>query len=80
MKTKTPQFRLTSRSRNFRFDLNRGKGHLLSYIKNRIRWHLFPRLHHVSKFPSHVDIELSSLCNLSCPMCYTTTDKFKTKV
>ena len=49
MKTKTPQFRLTSRSRNFRFDLNRGKGHLLSYIKNRIRWHLFPRLHHVSK-------------------------------
>lgn len=80
MKTKTPQFRLTSRSRNFRFELNRGKGHLLSYVKNRIRWHLFPRLHHVSKFPSHVDIELSSLCNLSCPMCYTTTDKFKTKV
>lgn len=80
MKTKTPQFRLTSRSKNFKFELNRGRGHLLSYIKNRIRWHLFPRLHHVSKFPSHVDIELSSLCNLSCPMCYTITDKFKSKV
>lgn len=80
MKTKTPQFRLTSRSKNLNFDLKRGRGHLLSYIKNRIRWHLFPRIHHVSEFPSHVDIELSSLCNLSCPMCYTTTDKFKSKV
>lgn len=80
MKTKTPQFRLTSRSTNFKFDLKRGRGHLLSYIKNRIRWHLFPRIHYVSEFPSHVDIELSSLCNLSCPMCYTTTDKFKSKV
>ena len=80
MKTSTPQFRLTSRSKNLKFDLNRGKGHLLSYIKNRIRWHLLPRIHHVSEFPSHVDIELSSLCNLSCPMCYTTTDEFKKKV
>jgi radical SAM protein with 4Fe4S-binding SPASM domain len=80
MKTKTPQFPLTSRTKNLKFDLKRGKGHLFSYLKNRIRWHFLPRLHSVSKFPSHVDIELSSLCNLNCPMCYTTTDKFKTKV
>ena len=80
MKTRTPQFRLSSRSNNFKFELNRGSNHLLSYIKNRINWHLLPRLHHVSKFPSHVDIELSSLCNLNCPMCYTTTDEFKSKV
>ncbi len=80
MKTKTSQFPLTSRTKNLKFDLKRGKGHLFSYLKNRIRWHLLPRLHHVSTFPSHVDIELSSLCNLNCPMCYTTTDKFKTKV
>jgi len=80
MKTSTPQFRLTSRGKNLKFELNRGKGHLLSYIKNRIRWHLLPRIHHVSESPSHVDVELSSLCNLNCPMCYTTTDEFKTKV
>ena len=80
MKTKTHQFHLTSSSRNFKFNLNRGRGHLLSYIKNRIRWHLFPRIHHVSEFPSHVDIELSSACNLNCPMCYTTTDNFKSEV
>jgi radical SAM protein with 4Fe4S-binding SPASM domain len=66
--------------KNFKFDLHRGQGHLFSYIKNRLSWHLFPRVHHVSKFPPHVDIELSSLCNLNCPMCYTTTDEFKSKV
>ncbi len=80
MKTKTSQFPLTSWSQNLKFDFKRGKGHLFSYLKNRLRWHFLPRIHHVSTFPSHVDIELSSLCNLNCPMCYTTTDKFKTKV
>lgn len=80
MKINKGQFRLSSRSKNIKFDLNRGQGHLLSYIKNRFRWHFSPRIHHVTKFPSHVDVELSSLCNLSCPMCYTTTDKFKKAV
>jgi radical SAM protein with 4Fe4S-binding SPASM domain len=80
MKINKGQFRLSSRSKNFKFDLHRGNGHLFDYVINRLRWHLLPRINHVSKFPSHVDIELSSLCNLNCPMCYTTTDEFKTKV
>jgi len=80
MKTKTHQIFFDSRLKNLKFEINRSKGHLFSYINNRIRWHLFPTIHHVAKFPSHVDIELSSLCNLNCPMCYTTTDNFKAKV
>jgi len=80
MKINKGQFRLTSRTKNLKFELNRGSGHLLSYIMNRIKWHLHPRIHFISDFPLHVDIELSSLCNLSCPMCYTTTDEFKNKV
>jgi len=80
LKINKGQFRLTSRNKNFKFELNRGKYHLLSYIKNRLEWHLNPRLQHVPKFPSHVDIELSSLCNLNCSMCYTTTEEFKEKV
>jgi radical SAM protein with 4Fe4S-binding SPASM domain len=80
MKINKGQFRLSSKQRNLKFELHRGNGHLLSYIKNRFKWHFYPRLHHVSKFPSHIDIELSSLCNLSCPMCYTTTDEFKQKI
>ena len=74
------QFRLTTRRKNFKFELKRGKGHLLNYLSNRIKWHYFPRLHHISKFPSHVDVELSSLCDLNCPMCYTTTDEYKNNV
>ncbi|MFZ0183903.1 MAG: radical SAM/SPASM domain-containing protein [Nitrosotalea sp.] len=80
MKINKGQFRLTSRSKNFKFDLHRGKGHLISYISNRIKWHLYPRIHHVSKFPPHVDVEISSTCDLNCPMCYTTTEEFKQKV
>lgn len=80
MKINKGQFKLTSRTKNFKFELHRGNGHLISYIKNRIQWHLYPRVHHVSKFPAHVDVEISSTCNLSCPMCYTTTDEFKDKV
>ncbi len=80
MKINKGQFRLTPRTKNFKFEIHRGKGHVLSYIINRIRWHLFPRLHHVSKFPSHVDVEISSTCDLSCPMCYTTTEEYKLKV
>ena len=77
MKINKGQFRLSSRNKNFKFELHRGHGHLFDYIVNRLKWHLLPRINHVSKFPSHVDIELSSLCNLNCPMCYTTTEKFK---
>ena len=80
MKINKGQFRLSSRTNNFKFDLKRGKGHMLSYIRNRINWHLLPRLHKVSIFPSHVDVEISSACNLHCPMCYTITDEFKKKV
>ena len=80
MKINKGQIRLTSRKKNLKFEINRSKGHLFSFIINRIRWHLFPRIHHVSEFPSHVDIELSSLCDLNCPMCYTTTDEFKKNV
>jgi organic radical activating enzyme len=80
MKINKGQSQLNSRSKKLRFELNRGNGNLLGYIKNRILWHLNPRLHHVSKYPLHVDIELSSLCDLNCPMCYTTTEEFKEKV
>lgn len=80
MKINKGQFRLTSKSKNFKFELKRGEGHLLSYAWNRIKWHYYPRIHHVSKFPSHVDIEIASICDLNCPMCYTTTEEFKKMV
>ena len=80
MKINKGQIRLSSRKKNLLFEWKRGKGHHFSYLVNRIRWHFFPRIHHLSDFPSHVDIEISSACNLRCPMCYTITDEFKKKV
>lgn len=74
------QIRLSTRKKNLSFEWKRGKEHFFSYIANRLRWHLYPRFHYVSKFPDHVDIEISSACNLRCPMCYTITDEFKNKV
>jgi len=80
MKTEKGQIRITPKKKNFMFDLKRTKGHLFSFLMNRIRWHIYPRTHYVSKFPDHIDIEISSACNLRCPMCYTITDEFKEKV
>jgi radical SAM protein with 4Fe4S-binding SPASM domain len=44
--------------------------HRFSYWKNRLEWYLYPKLYHVAKFPLHVDFEVSSLCNMDCPMCF----------
>jgi len=71
---------LSSFMETARFVYHRGKGHMLRFIKNRVKWHIYPRYQILPKFPDHVDIELSSACNMACPMCFTTTDTFKTQV
>ena len=71
---------LTPWRQALRFHLKRGRGHLSRYFLNRFQWHVYPRLRHLTDFPMHVDLELSSSCDMRCPMCYTTTDEFKKKV
>lgn len=60
------------RKSNLHKDLRRwmNQRSVLGYIKNRFQWHLLPRIYYVPKYPYHVDIELSSRCNLKCPMCF----------
>ncbi len=79
MKINKGQFVL-SKWKQAGFDYKRARGHLFSYLRNRFYWHYIPRLKKVLSFPGHVDIEISSVCNLSCPMCYTTTGEFKENV
>lgn len=62
------------------FHWKRGGGHRLRYFWNRVRWHIYPRLHLAGSYPDHVDLELSSSCNMVCPMCYTVTEAFKKSV
>jgi organic radical activating enzyme len=69
-----------SKLKKLAFDYKRGSGHLFSFMRNRFKWHYYPRFHYASKFPDHVDVEISSACNMKCPMCYTITDEFKGKV
>ncbi len=80
MKIEKDQIFLTNYKDQLRFHYLRGKGHLLAYAWNRFQWHNYPRWRRVARYPLHLDVELSSLCNMRCPMCYTTTQQFKESV
>ena len=74
------QFTLETPERIEAFDKKRGFGVLEAFEENRKQWTEFPQIQFVAEYPLHVDIELSSICNLQCPMCYTITEEFKKKV
>jgi radical SAM protein with 4Fe4S-binding SPASM domain len=74
------QFTLETPEREKAFESNRSYGVEQAYRENRFQWEAYPRTQHVADYPLHVDIELSSICNLKCPMCYTITEQFKSKV
>ncbi len=62
------------------FEKYRGEGWEEEYKEYRKNWEQYPKKLHVSEYPLLVDIELASICNLKCKMCYTITDEFKTLV
>nr|HPM43313.1 radical SAM protein [Candidatus Omnitrophota bacterium] len=63
-------FSLTPRWENMKYFLR--QGHLLSHIIDRVKWQCFPRYFITPDFPTHIDIEASSACQMRCPMCKTT--------
>ena len=48
------------------------QGNIWAHIVDRVKFRLFPKFMIVADFPSHVDIEAASNCQMRCPMCYTT--------
>lgn len=62
------------------FEEKRAAGWVEEYKNYRTGWCEYPKTQYISEYPLLVDLELSSLCNLKCPMCYTITDEFKRKV
>ncbi len=74
------QFTLEPKEREEAFERNRGFGVEAAYAENRRQWTDNAKGRILADFPLHVDIELSSVCNLKCPMCYTVTEEFKEKV
>lgn len=62
------------------FEHYKAEGWENEYKIYRINWSKFPQEQLIKDYPILVDIELASVCNLKCPMCYTITDEFKEKV
>lgn len=46
------------------------QGHLLPHMIDRFKWHHYPKWHRTAKFPTHLDLESTNACQMSCPMCY----------
>jgi len=74
------QFSLEPPERLAQFEAKRGYGVEEDYKENRKLWVEYAKNQQVSNYPLHVDIELASVCNLQCPMCYTISPEFKKKV
>lgn len=47
-------------------------GNLGAHLVDRVKFRLYPKLDIVADFPSHLDVETASACQMRCPMCYTT--------
>ena len=62
------------------FEKYRSEGWEEEYRQYRTNWSEYPRRQFIADYPLLVDLELSSICNLRCPMCYTITKEFKDKV
>jgi radical SAM protein with 4Fe4S-binding SPASM domain len=73
-------YSIESPERDALFDEYRGQGWKDEYRCYRENWEKHPKSFFVAEYPLLVDLELSSLCNLRCPMCYTITNAFKQKV
>lgn len=62
------------------FEKKKATGWEEEYYEYRRNWAEYPKRQFVAEYPLLVDIELSSVCNLKCPMCYMITEDFKSKV
>jgi radical SAM protein with 4Fe4S-binding SPASM domain len=73
-------YALDTPEREAEFERKRAGGHPEAYGEYRRLWSELPRAQVVRDYPILVDLELASVCNLKCPMCYTITPEFKRKV
>lgn len=48
------------------------QGNILRHIEDRIKFRIYPLLRIIPEFPTHIDIEPASQCQMRCAMCYTT--------
>lgn len=73
-------FELDTPERSASFSEKLARGWETEYAEYRRLWVDLPKSRKVRDYPLLVDMELSSKCNLHCPMCYTITEEFMSKV
>lgn len=73
-------YSLDTPEREAAFERLRAGDRPADYAEYRRLWTDLPRATELRDYPVHVDLELASVCNLKCPMCYTITAEFKRKV
>ncbi|AQR96985.1 radical SAM/SPASM domain-containing protein [Clostridium saccharoperbutylacetonicum] len=73
-------YTMETQEREELFEKYKAEGWEEEYKEYRENWIKYATNQFVSEYPLLVDIEISSICNLKCPMCYTITDEFKKKV
>ena len=73
-------FELDTPERTAAFSEMLARGWEAEYAEYRRLWVDLAKRREVRDYPLLVDLELSSKCNLHCPMCYTITDEFLSKV
>ena len=73
-------YSMDTQEREALFEANRGAGWEDEYATYRKNWAEYALQQNISDYPLLVDVELSSVCNLTCAMCYTITDEFKKQV
>lgn len=70
-------YSMDTEERDLLFEKYKAEGWEKEYKEYRFKWIFNAKNKIVSDYPLLVDIELSSICNLKCPMCYTISDEFK---
>ncbi|KJU82079.1 Radical SAM domain protein [Candidatus Magnetobacterium bavaricum] len=80
VKVNNVQQSIDTEEREALFNKRRAYGCESEYAENRKQWRENPENNTVAEYPLHVDIELSSICNLHCPMCYTITEDFRKRI
>jgi hypothetical protein len=70
-------FDLDTPERNANFKRKIASGWEKEYEEYRYKWEDLPKKREVHDYPLLIDLELASVCNLNCPMCYTITEEFK---
>ena len=48
------------------------QGNIVAHFIDRVKFRVFPKFCITPRFPTHIDIESASNCQMKCPMCYTT--------